>query len=208
MFWMLVLGLGCRTDVTYEGTLVGNAGGTKGKLMPTSGYSCDTPWIPVNSLQLLNVQGYELYGEVSPTDDLLQTGVVIPPIDASSVHIEMGNWDLVCTVGEENTLFNFVSPTLDLKLGANGFAERMILALGENGWLLAPDPQEKLEQTSKLWNDVNVNGEIDDSDSVLAQSNTLEEEDHEDDNEDDHSDTGDDSHSEESDSAEEEDRAE
>jgi len=200
VFWILVLGLGCRTDVTYEGTLVGNAGSTKGKLTSTSGYTCDAPQIPISNIQLFNIQGDELYVDMNPTSDLLVEGMEIPLVDASSVYLEMGNWELVCTVGAEENIFAFVSPTLDLALSGNGLTENMLIALGDEDWLLSPNPQEALEQNSTLWNDGNANGDIDSSDSLLAQSTFVEEDD---DNEDEHSDTGDDSHSEESDNDEE-----
>ena len=167
MSWILFV-LGCRTEVAYEGTLVGNAGSGKGKLAITTGVNCEQPVIPVTQLNYLSEGGGVEATDTLSGIDLMKDGLSLRTGTFSSVQIQMDNWQLDCMKGQAPITFSFVEPLVTFNLQAEILPSTYILMLGDSEWLEDPRPEVRLQAFSSMWTDVNANGEIDTEDSLIT----------------------------------------
>ncbi len=187
---LLVLN-GCRTDVRYDGTLVGNAGGGKGQLVTTSGMSCTTPTIPISQIQLLDATGGVVYTTENPSTDLLTEGVKFPIIEADKLSLQMSSWRLDCVYEGVDVVFNFENPLIEFSLQESLSGISVIFYLGDTDWLLDTDPQQILQTQSTAWLDQNQNGRVDEYEPLFGYAEgEVQDDDQDDTDADDHDDTG------------------
>lgn len=183
MIWLWILA--CRTDITYDGTLVGNAGSGKGKLAISQDYDCTESMIPVEQLSFLDVNGDVLDSQMYTETNLLTDGVDVASGDYSSIEMNLATWNLDCQGPNGSVFFAFDAMQLAFEVQSPMTAGAYIFLLGDSNWLESPHPEERLQTNSTMWFDVDQDGEVNpDVDSMVgrtADEHSESPEDHEDD---------------------------
>lgn len=183
-FWLLA----CRTDITYEGTLVGNAGSGKGKLAISQGFDCTDPVIPVDHLSYLNDQNETLLVDDVGTTDLFTDGVGLASGEYQLLDLSMAAFSLTCMGPDGEVSWEFPAQVLRFSITSPIESRSYLFELGTVDWLLSDRPEEALQTASTMWLDGNQNGEVDVADSQVGTIETDNDSDYEDDLDDDHDD--------------------
>lgn len=157
MVWILGL-LACRTEgIVYDGTLVGNAGSTRGKLAESKDHACADPVVYVNQVRYLDSTGVET-SLWTGTVDIFHQALPLENGSHGIVELQIEEFALQCSVGGNETTYNFVGGTLQLVPQTTLSATNYILELGTKDWLVAPNPTLLLYSASALFIDSNGDG--------------------------------------------------
>ena len=188
MIWLWMLA--CRTDITYDGTLVGNAGSGKGKLSISQGYDCTDPVIPVEQLSFQDGNGTVLASQSYTETDLLTDGVDVASGEYLVLEMNLAPWTLDCQGPNGNETFVFSALRLRFDVQSPMTEGAYIFLLGDSEWLSDSHPEERLQTQSSVWLDVDQDGVLNpETDSIVG---TATSDDHSDDSDDHEDDTGDD----------------
>ena len=157
MVWILGL-LACRTEgIVYDGTLVGNAGSTRGKLAESKDHDCADPVVYVSQVRYLDSTGVENSLWMG-TVDIFHQELALENGSHGIVELQIEEFALQCSVGGNETTYNFVGGTLQLVPQTALSATNYILELGTKDWLVAPNPTLLLYSASALFVDSNGDG--------------------------------------------------
>ena len=194
--WLL---FACRSDVTYEGTLVGNAGSGKGKLARTTGLECSNPNIQVSEMRYIDASGNVQSTET--IDEDLFAGIPIPDGSPSQLQLDLGTFSITCAQHNQEEMFSFPDTTISISMLAALVSDNYIIELGEAEWLRTIEPRNALQNGSAIFIDVDGDGLL----STEEEAEVLGRGDERSLDEEDRNDTGDEHHDEEEEESEDED---
>lgn len=151
--WLL---FACRSDVTYEGTLVGNAGSGKGKLARTTGLECSNPNVQVFEMRYIDASGNVQSTET--IDEDLFAGISVPDGSPSQLQLDLGTFSITCAQHNQEEMFSFPDTTISISMSSALISDNYIIELGDPEWLRTTDPRSALQSGSAIFIDVDGDG--------------------------------------------------
>ena len=165
--------LGCiREDIVHDGTLVGNAGSSKGKLAENDFFvygSSSSTDLYENELFVQQIIAFDqesniLY-DIQPDVDFLSQSIQIPVDDIYHLRFHTKTtqirYDHNSTLKEE--ILEIPESEIDFYLQKQWEDKNYIIEFGERDWLGSDNPIEKFLYSSSIFEDVNGDGDVDDN---------------------------------------------
>lgn len=162
IIWLL---FACRSDVVYDGTLVGNAGSGKGKLARTTGAECVNPEVLVSEMRYFDSSGTLQSTETIGADLFQEIPVAFG--SPASVEMDLGAFDLNCTQNNQAQTIPFSATTVSLTMASPLEDDFYIIELGDPEWLAMTDPEIPLINGSAIFVDADGDGILSASEEQL-----------------------------------------